>query len=116
MESREVVGRADIAEGDADIAQEAAALGAQDRRAAEEGFELPVVEGEEFAEWLLQDVRPWPEGGVAGGAGPLIAAAAKAVGGGGGGKGDIASAGGKNPDGLPDALRLAGEAVGAALG
>jgi alanyl-tRNA synthetase len=54
--------------------------------------------------------------GVAGGAGPLIAAAAKAVGGGGGGKGDIASAGGKNPDGLPDALRLAGEAVGAALG
>ncbi|MFM8387817.1 MAG: alanine--tRNA ligase-related protein, partial [Actinomycetota bacterium] len=45
--------------------------------------------------------------GTAGGAGPLIAAAAKAVGGGGGGKGDIASAGGKNPDGLPEALRLA---------
>ncbi|MBM3729650.1 MAG: alanine--tRNA ligase [Actinobacteria bacterium] len=54
--------------------------------------------------------------GVRGGAGPLIAAAAKAVGGGGGGKGDIASAGGKNPDGIPDALRLAAEAVGAALG
>jgi alanyl-tRNA synthetase len=54
--------------------------------------------------------------GTAGGAGPLIAAAAKAVGGGGGGKGDIASAGGKNPDGLPEALRLAAEAVGAALG
>ncbi|MFM7095034.1 MAG: DHHA1 domain-containing protein, partial [Actinomycetota bacterium] len=54
--------------------------------------------------------------GIAGGAGPLIAAAAKAVGGGGGGKGDIASAGGKNPDGLPEALRLAAEAVGAALG
>ena len=53
--------------------------------------------------------------GVAGGAGPLIADAAKAVGGGGGGKGDIATAGGKNPDGLPDALRLADEAVRAAL-
>lgn len=54
--------------------------------------------------------------GIAGGAGPLIAAAAKAVGGGGGGKGDIASAGGKNPDGLPEAIRLANEAVSAALG
>ncbi|MBU6240993.1 MAG: alanine--tRNA ligase [Acidobacteria bacterium] len=53
--------------------------------------------------------------GVSGGAGPLIASAAKAVGGGGGGKGDIATAGGKNPDGLPDALRLAHDAVRAAL-
>ncbi|MBU3703646.1 MAG: alanine--tRNA ligase [Ilumatobacteraceae bacterium] len=53
--------------------------------------------------------------GVSGGAGPLIASAAKAVGGGGGGKGDIATAGGKNPDGLPDALRLADDAVRAAL-
>ena len=43
-------------------------------------------------------------------AGDLIRDAAKAVGGGGGGKGDIATAGGKNPDGLPEALRLA-EAV-----
>jgi alanyl-tRNA synthetase len=56
------------------------------------------------------------DAGVTGGAGPLIAAAAKAVGGGGGGKGDIATAGGKNPDGLPEALRLAADAVGAALG
>ena len=53
---------------------------------------------------------------VSGGAGPLISAAAKAVGGGGGGKGDIATAGGKNPDGLPDALTLASDAVRAALG
>jgi alanyl-tRNA synthetase len=53
---------------------------------------------------------------VAGGAGPLIAAAAKAVGGGGGGKGDIATAGGKNPEGLPEALRLAVESVRSALG
>ncbi|MGI9645407.1 MAG: DHHA1 domain-containing protein, partial [Ilumatobacteraceae bacterium] len=39
--------------------------------------------------------------------------AAKAVGGGGGGKGDIATAGGKNPDGIAEALRLAAEAVAA---
>jgi len=37
----------------------------------------------------------------------LIKDAAKAVGGGGGGKGDIATAGGKLPENLPDALRLA---------
>ncbi|MEY4605749.1 MAG: alanine--tRNA ligase [Ilumatobacteraceae bacterium] len=40
-------------------------------------------------------------------AGDLIRDAAKAVGGGGGGKGDIATAGGKNPDGLDEALRIA---------
>jgi alanyl-tRNA synthetase len=40
-------------------------------------------------------------------AGDLIKDAAKAVGGGGGGKGDIATAGGKNAEGLPDALRIA---------
>jgi alanyl-tRNA synthetase len=40
-------------------------------------------------------------------AGDLIKDAAKAVGGGGGGKGDIATAGGKNPDGLAEALRIA---------
>jgi alanyl-tRNA synthetase len=41
----------------------------------------------------------------------LISSAAKAVGGGGGGKGDIATAGGKNPEGIPEALRLAQEAA-----
>ena len=46
-------------------------------------------------------------------AGDLIKDAAKAVGGGGGGKGDIATAGGKNPDGLDEALRIAAEAAGA---
>ncbi|MFZ9627978.1 MAG: alanine--tRNA ligase, partial [Ilumatobacteraceae bacterium] len=40
-------------------------------------------------------------------AGDLIRDAARAVGGGGGGKGDIATAGGKNAEGLPEALRLA---------
>jgi alanyl-tRNA synthetase len=42
-------------------------------------------------------------------AGELIKDAAKAVGGGGGGKGDVATAGGKNPDGIEEALRIAGE-------
>jgi len=40
-------------------------------------------------------------------AGDLIKDAARAVGGGGGGKGEIATAGGKNPEGLDEALRLA---------
>ena len=42
----------------------------------------------------------------------LIADAARAVGGGGGGKGDVATAGGKNADGIPEALAIATEAVG----
>jgi alanyl-tRNA synthetase len=41
----------------------------------------------------------------------LIKAAAKAVGGGGGGKGDIATAGGKDPAGLDEAMRIATEAA-----
>jgi alanyl-tRNA synthetase len=45
-------------------------------------------------------------------AGALIQVAAKAVGGGGGGKGDVATAGGKNPEGLDHALTLAREAAG----
>ncbi len=42
----------------------------------------------------------------------LIADAARAVGGGGGGKGDVATAGGKHPNGIPEALAIATEAVG----
>ena len=42
-------------------------------------------------------------------AGDLIKDAARAVGGGGGGKGDIATAGGKNPGGLDEALSIARE-------
>ena len=45
-------------------------------------------------------------------AGDLIKDAARVVGGGGGGKGDIATAGGKNPEGLDEALRIAAEAAG----
>jgi alanyl-tRNA synthetase len=40
-------------------------------------------------------------------AGDLIKDAARAVGGGGGGKGDVATAGGKNVDGIDEALRIA---------
>ncbi|MGA1332607.1 MAG: alanine--tRNA ligase [Ilumatobacteraceae bacterium] len=47
-------------------------------------------------------------------AGELIKDAAKQVGGGGGGKGDIATAGGKNPAALDDALITAAKAVEAA--
>jgi alanyl-tRNA synthetase len=41
----------------------------------------------------------------------LIKDAARVVGGGGGGKGDIATAGGKNPAGLDEAMRVAGAAA-----
>ena len=43
--------------------------------------------------------------------GDLIKDAAKAVGGGGGGKGDVATAGGKDPSGIDEALRIAAEAA-----
>ncbi|MEI8240063.1 MAG: DHHA1 domain-containing protein, partial [Actinomycetota bacterium] len=57
---------------------------------------------------LVSAVRP--DSGLV--AGDLIRDAAKAVGGGGGGKGDIATAGGKHPDGLDEALRIAKAAAG----
>jgi alanyl-tRNA synthetase len=50
-----------------------------------------------------------PTEGIA--AAQLITAAARAVGGGGGGKGDIATAGGKDPSGLDEAMRIAREAA-----
>jgi alanyl-tRNA synthetase len=49
-------------------------------------------------------------------AGDLIKDAAKAVGGGGGGKGDIATAGGKNPEALDEALSIAREKAAAVIG
>lgn len=54
--------------------------------------------------------------GVVDNAGDLIKEAAKSVGGGGGGKGDIATAGGKNPEGLADALSIATQKARAVLG
>ncbi|MDJ0769904.1 MAG: alanine--tRNA ligase [Ilumatobacter sp.] len=50
-----------------------------------------------------------PDEGIA--AADLIKTAARAVGGGGGGKGDIATAGGKDPSGLDEAMRIASEAA-----
>ena len=44
----------------------------------------------------------------------LIKDAAKAVGGGGGGKGDVATAGGRDPSGLDEALRIAADAAAGA--
>ncbi|MEM0962358.1 MAG: DHHA1 domain-containing protein, partial [Bacteroidota bacterium] len=49
-------------------------------------------------------------------AGKLVGALAKKVGGGGGGRPQLATAGGKNPDGLADALASAAEEVRALLG
>ena len=49
-------------------------------------------------------------------AGDLIKEAAKTVGGGGGGKGDIATAGGKLPEKLDEALRIAHEKAHAVIG
>ncbi len=46
----------------------------------------------------------------------VIRDAARAVGGGGGGKGDIATAGGKNPDGIAEALSIAAEKARAIVG
>jgi alanyl-tRNA synthetase len=54
--------------------------------------------------------------GVVDNAGDLIKDAAKSVGGGGGGKGDVATAGGKNPEGLSEALSLATQKARAVLG
>jgi len=56
---------------------------------------------------LVAAVRP--DEGIP--AADLITTAARAVGGGGGGKGDIATAGGKDPSGLDEAMRIAREAA-----
>jgi alanyl-tRNA synthetase len=46
----------------------------------------------------------------------LIRDAAQAVGGGAGGKGDVATAGGKDPSGIDEALRIAAKTVADARG
>jgi len=56
---------------------------------------------------LVAAVRP----GAPQPASVLIKDAARAVGGGGGGKGDVATAGGKDPSGIPEALEIAARAV-----
>ncbi|MET0908047.1 MAG: alanine--tRNA ligase [Ilumatobacteraceae bacterium] len=73
------------------------------------GMRLVVIIGETTTGGvsLVSAVAP----GSATPASALIADAAKAVGGGGGGKGDIATAGGKDVSGIPEALRLAAMAA-----
>ena len=76
------------------------------------GVEIAVLGGVTDAGGVALVAAVTPASGRV--AGDLIKDAAKAVGGGGGGKGDIATAGGKNPEGLDEALRIAASAAGAA--
>ena len=69
------------------------------------GVEIVVVGGVSDTGGVSLVAAVTPATGIV--AGDLIKDAARAVGGGGGGKGDIATAGGKNPEGLDEALRLA---------
>ena len=75
----------------------------------ESGIDVVVLGGETptGGASLVAAVRP--STGVE--AAALIRDAARAVGGGGGGKGDIATAGGKDPGGLDEALRVAAHAA-----
>ena len=74
------------------------------------GVEIVVLGGVTDTGGVSLVAAVTPASGTA--AGDLIKDAAKAVGGGGGGKGDIATAGGKNPEGLDEALRIAAAAAG----
>jgi alanyl-tRNA synthetase len=74
------------------------------------GIEIAVLGGVTDAGGVSLVAAVTPASGRV--AGDLIKDAAKAVGGGGGGKGDIATAGGKNPEGLDEALRIASIAAG----
>ncbi|MGH9270599.1 MAG: DHHA1 domain-containing protein, partial [Ilumatobacteraceae bacterium] len=75
----------------------------------EPGVDVVVLAGESTTGGvaIVAAVRP----GLGVQASALIRDAAKAVGGGGGGKGDVATAGGKDVRGIPDALRIAADAV-----
>jgi alanyl-tRNA synthetase len=78
----------------------------------EPGVDVVVLAGESTTGGvsLVAAVRP----GTAVQAAALLRDAARAVGGGGGGKGDVATAGGKDPSGIDEALRLAAKAAAAA--
>jgi alanyl-tRNA synthetase len=78
------------------------------------GVEIVVLGGISDTGGVSLVAAVTPASGLA--AGDLIKDAAKAVGGGGGGKGDIATAGGKNPEGLDEALRIAEAAAGVVPG
>jgi alanyl-tRNA synthetase len=76
------------------------------------GIEAVVLGGVSDSGGVALVAAVTPASGIK--AGDLIKDAAKQVGGGGGGKGDIATAGGKNPAALDDALTTATKAVEAA--
>jgi len=79
---------------------------------ANNGIEAVVLAGVSDSGGVALVAAVAPASGLK--AGDLIKDAAKQVGGGGGGKGDIATAGGKNPAALDDALITAAKAVEAA--
>ena len=79
---------------------------------ANKGIEAVVLGGVSDSGGVALVAAVAPTSGLK--AGDLIKDAAKQVGGGGGGKGDIATAGGKNPAALDDALITATKAVEAA--
>ena len=76
---------------------------------AKSGIEAVVLAGVSDTGGVALVAAVTPESGLK--AGELIKDAAKQVGGGGGGKGDIATAGGKNPAALDDAVATARRAV-----
>ena len=75
----------------------------------EAGVDIVVLAGEATTGGVSIVAAVRPETGIQ--AAGLIRDAAKAVGGGGGGKGDVATAGGKDPAGLDDALQIATAAI-----
>ncbi len=75
----------------------------------EPGVDVVVLGGESSTGGASLVAAVRPASGIE--AAALIRDAAKAVGGGGGGKGDVATAGGKDPAGVPEALRIAAEAA-----
>jgi len=66
LQGGEVFGGAGVAEGDADVAEEAVAFDTLDGRFCEEGAEGVGVEGEEGAEGVLKDFGTGVESGFAG--------------------------------------------------
>jgi alanyl-tRNA synthetase len=73
------------------------------------GIRRVVLMGETTGGGVSLVAAVQPDEGIP--AADLIKVAARAVGGGGGGKGDIATAGGKDPSGLDEAMRIAQEAA-----
>jgi alanyl-tRNA synthetase len=76
------------------------------------GIEIVVLAGESSTGGASLAAAVKPVTGLQ--AAALIRDAARAVGGGGGGKGDVATAGGKDPSGLDEAVAIAARAVDAA--